>query len=206
MKTKNEKNLFQIPQAEKYLNALLPRFAEKRVQEFTTLTLSLITLSFFGIFAIGPTLSTIADLQKQVSDDQFVSQQLTQKITNLSILQDSYKILQPDLPILYAAVPTNPDVTTLVGQLQSIAADSQVTLVHIQTLAVDVTSLPTTGFNSYAFALDITGSNENIQTFLQTVVHFNRLVTLDAVSLTKPTEGTSVYSLSLRGKAYFKTK
>lgn len=206
MNLKAQKNIFQIPEAEKYLSAILPRLAEKRVKSFTTITLALLTLSFFGIFAISPTLSTIADLQKQISDSEFVNQQLRQKITNLTLLQDSYKKIQNSLPVLYNAVPANPDATVLVGQLQTIAQNSHVTLIHIQTLAVDVGSSPTTQFGSFAFAIDISGTYANIKTFLQTLTSFNRLITLDALSLTKSTANDNIYSLSLRGRAYFKTQ
>lgn len=206
MKLKAEKSVFQIPQAEKYLSTILPRLAEKRVQSFTTITLALLTLSFFGIFAISPTLSTIADLQKQISDSQFVNDQLKQKIINLTQLQDAYTKIKGDLPVLYAAVPANPDATVLVGQLQTIAQTSGVTLLNIQTLAVDVTNLPTAQYNSFAFALDVTGSYAEVKTFLQTLTSFNRLVTIDALSLTQPKTAEDMYTLSLRGKAYFKTQ
>lgn len=206
MKLKAEKSVFQIPQAEKYLSSILPRLAEKRVQSFTTITLALLTLSFFGVFAISPTLSTIADLQKQISDSQFVNQQLKQKIINLTQLQDAYTKMKSDLPVLFAAVPANPDATVLVGQLQTIAHSSGVTLLNIQTLAVDVTNLSNTQYNSFAFALDVTGSYAQVKTFLQTLTSFNRLVTIDAVSLTRPKATDDMYSLSLRGRAYFKTQ
>ncbi len=205
MNLKAEKSLLQIPQAEKYLSAILPRFAEERVHSFTTIALSLLTLSFFGFFAINPTLSTIADLQKQISDNQFVSMQLKQKITNLTTLQGSYKGIQGDLPVLYAALPNTPDVTVLVGQLQSITQQSNVTLVNIQTLAVDVSALSPSKYNSFTFALDISGSYANIQTFLQTITSFNRIITIDALSLTKAT-ASNTYSASLRGNAYFKSQ
>lgn len=206
MKLKAEKSLFQIPQAEKYLSAILPRLAEKRVQSFTTITLSLVTLSFFGIFAISPTLSTIADLQKQISDSQFVNDQLSTKIINLTNLQVSYKQIQKSLPVLFNAIPYNPDVTVLIGQLQQIAKQSNVTLNHVQTLPVDVSNSTNTKYNSYSFALDVSGSSEDIQNFLNTIVNFNRLITVDAVSLSQSSTITDSYTLSFRGKAYFKTQ
>lgn len=201
---KSDKKFFQLQSADKYLTALLPRLQEKRVQSFTTITLSLITLSFFGIFAIGPTLSTIADLKKQISDDQFVNQQLQQKITNLTNLQVSYKSIQNDIPLVYQAIPETPQVTTIVGQMQTLAQISNVSLLNIQTLPVDISNISSTKYNSFSFALDISGSYANIKTFLQNITNFNRIITIDAMSLSKPTLTQDVYTLSLRGEAYFK--
>lgn len=200
------KNPFQIPEAEKYLSSLLPRLQEKRVQSFTTITLSLITLSFFGIFAIAPTLSTITDLKKQISDNEFVNQQLQQKISNLTALQTVYQKIQGDLPVVYAAIPEDPQVTQLVGQLQTIAQQSQVTLQNIQTLPVDISATTTTQYNSFTFAMDVVGPYDNIQTFLQTLTGFNRITTIDALAITKPLSQQGSYTLSIRGKAYFKAK
>lgn len=206
MNLKAQKNPFQIPHAEQYLRVLLPRLEEKRVQSFTTIILALATLSFFGIFAISPTLATIADLQKQISDNQFVNMQLQQKIANLTNLEGQYKDLQKDLPILYTAIPPEPNVTTLVGQIQTIAQKSQVNLLQVQTLPVDVTGVVSTQFNSFAFALDISGSYANIQSFLKSLTSYNRIVTIDAVSLTKSLTDTTTYNLSVRGRTYFKSQ
>ena len=79
----NKNSLFSAPDT-KYLIALLPRLREKKIQTFTTLALTLITFTVFSVFAISPTLGTITDLQKQISDSQFVNQQLQTKITALS--------------------------------------------------------------------------------------------------------------------------
>lgn len=204
MKLKAERKLFEIPQAEKYLSVILPRLAEKRVSSFTTIVLSLVTLSFFGFFAISPTLSTIADLQRQITDNQFIDQQLTDKINNLEKLQETYKKIQPDLPIVLSAVPINPDVTVLVGQLQTVAQNTQVVLAHIQTLSVDVNSSSNSNYNAFTFAIDISGSYDNVKNFLSQITNFNRLITIDAISLTKSSTNTT-YSLSLRGRAYFKS-
>lgn len=199
-----KKSLFQLPEAEKYLTALLPRLQEKRFQSFTTIAFSLFTLSFFGIFAIGPTLSTIADLKKQITDNQYVNEQLQQKITNLSNLQQSYRKIQPDIPVVFTAIPETPGVTELVGQLQTISQDSGVTLLNIQTLPVDISATSTVKYNSFTFAIDVSGSYDNVTTFLNTLTDFDRIVTIDALSLTKPLSAGSSYTLSLRGKAYFK--
>lgn len=204
-KLETDKRLWQFPQAEKYLSTILPRLQEKRMQSFSTLVLLFITLSFFGFFAISPTLSTIADLQKQISDQQFVDQQLQQKITNLSNLEVSYKKVQNDLPVLYAAIPKDPNVTVLIGQVQTIAQKANVTLINVQTLPVDVSQTTKVQYNSFVFTLNVTGSYANISTFLQDMTSFNRIITLEAISLAQVNNADN-YNLSLRGDAYFKAE
>ena len=82
-------SLFKKLQQKKYFQ-MLPDFKEERTRKFTTLVFTLLALSFFGLFAISPTLSTIANLNKQLSDNEFVDSQLQNKINNLYTLQQDY--------------------------------------------------------------------------------------------------------------------
>ncbi len=68
----------------KYLE-LLPDFKSEKAQKYTTIILSLSASIILGIFAVSPTISTIANLQRQLEDDKFVEQKLQEKIkTSLS--------------------------------------------------------------------------------------------------------------------------
>ena len=203
MKVTLNKSLLKAPD-NKYLIALLPRLKEKKVQNFTTLALTLITFSIFAIFAIAPTVGTIADLQKQIDDNQFVSNQLQQKITTLSLLQDNYSRLGNQLPAVFDGIPTDAQIATFLGQLQSVAVLSNVNVERVQTLPVDL-SLTTGAINysSYAFAIDVDGTPDNISIFLNNLIGFSRLVSIDALSYGKATRLASIYKLSVRGKTYF---
>src|SRR3989344_186695 len=61
----------------------IPYLTPERNQKFFGIVLTLCALSFFGFFAIRPTVSTILKLQKELSDNQFVLDQLKTKIKNL---------------------------------------------------------------------------------------------------------------------------
>lgn len=206
MKLAFDKNLWKVPD-NKYLVALLPRLRERRIRTFTTLALTLLTFTIFSVFAISPTLGTITDLQKQISDSEFVNQQLQTKITNLSVLQDNYTRLKPQLPAVYAGIPITAEIAIFLGQLQSIAINSQVTILRVQTLPVDFSSgTLSTKYSSYSFAIDVSGSQNDIVTFLHNLTSFSRLVSLDALSFGKTTRLADVYTLSIRGSTYFQTQ
>lgn len=57
----------------KYLQ-LLPNLKGEKTQKFTTLILTFFALSFFGLLAINPTISTISELNKELEDNKFVDQ------------------------------------------------------------------------------------------------------------------------------------
>lgn len=206
MKFKIDKSFLKGPDAQ-YLIALLPRLREKRVQTFTTLALTMVTFSIFALFAIAPTLGTITDLQKQISDSQYVSDQLQKKITTLSQLQDSYQHIKPQLPAVYDAIPIDSTIAPFLGQLQTVADLSDVTVERAQTLPIEFNlSVSTAKYSSYAFAIDVSGTAEATQLFLKNLTSFSRIVSINAISYGKGTRLSTTYLLSVRGMTYFQNK
>ncbi len=182
MKIAFDKSLINSATAEKYLSTIVPTLQEKKVQSFTMIALTLLSISFFGIFAISPTFSTIVDLQKQINDYTFVSQQLTNKITALASLQQQYQIIKPNLPIVYNAIPLTPDLATFVGEVQALSSTSDLSLNNIQTFPVDFTNSTSIGlYNTFTFSLDASGDYTNITQFLSALTSFDRLLVIENV-------------------------
>ena len=118
-------------QYEKYLE-LIPELKSEKNEKLVMITLTIIAAIILGVFAINPTLSTITNLQKQVDDSKFFESKLSEKITNLSNLNQQYQNIQNDLPLVFDAVPKNSDIATLAATLQSITNNSKVKLINLQ--------------------------------------------------------------------------
>lgn len=191
---------------ENFLSSLLPRLQEEKTQQFATLVMTLAAIAIFSFFAISPTLTTIAQLNKQLQDNQYVDQKLTDKIAALASLQQKYAKLQTDLPVVLNAIPTTPEMAVLVGQIQSIAAQSNVSLQRIQTFPVDITTvkLPPEASTSYAISYDITGTPTDLGTFLGNIASFDRLITIDNISLARQSANDPAQRMTIKGNAYFK--
>ncbi len=181
----------------------LPDFKEERVQKFTTLVLTLVALSFFGIFAINPTISTIVKLQKELADNNFVDQKLQQKISNLTTLQQKYTALQNDMPFILAAIPKTTQIPLLAAQIQSVAKNSNTDIQNFQTFQVEVEN-PTSKktYSSFSFSLSAEGNYDNLSNFLQNISSMQRIVSIDILSLIKKTGGGGLL-LTLKGRAFF---
>lgn len=204
MKIKLNRSFLPPQITERYLVALMPALQQKKVQSFTTIVLTLITISFFGFFAINPTFSTIADLRKQIDDSQFVHERLQIKISNLAALQDEYGKIKNDLASAYAAIPTLPDIPTFLGQVQSLGSIDGIAIDRVQTLPVD---LVTSGskYTSYSFTIDGSGSYANLSRFLGDITNISRLVTIDTITLHEGAKLGDPYRINIRGKAFFKS-
>lgn len=186
---------------EKSLLKNLPDFQKEKTKNITTFVLTLVTLSLFGLFAISPTLSTIAQLKKQLEDSELVDQKLDQKITNLGLLQKQYTLIEKDIPSILSAIPQNPKTSILVGQLQSLAQNSAVEVTRIQVFQVEIN--PSSNSFSFVFSMDIEGSSANVTNFLISLKNFDRIITIDNISTNKQDIKEEVIRLQLRGKAYY---
>lgn len=182
----------------------LPFLKEKKTKEITTLILTLAALSIFGLFAISPTLATIANLRKQLSDNELVDQRLSEKIANLTLLSQKYNLLGKDLKLIFSSLPQKPDSPLFISQVESIASTSDVKLNRFQTFQVEyfLSQKDLNRYQIFTFSFDAQGKYSNITNFLTSFVNFERVVTVDAISFNKSPDGG--LSVNVRGKAYFK--
>lgn len=197
-------NLFTKANKEKYNKylELIPDFKREKTQKFTTVVLTVIAIIILAIFAINPTLSTIANLQKQLDDAKFVTNKLEEKINDLSILQTKYNNIQDDLPIVYESIPKNSEVPKITGQIQSVAKDSGVFLTNLQ--ATDITKSIKNDFFYYSFNLSIQGSYENILNFLDKLHSMQRITDAHNISIGQSTTEKGLLQLNIKGTAFFK--
>lgn len=202
---KVKQGFFQELAKKRYLDYIhsLPQFKEEKTQEYLMAILVLFSILFFGIFAIMPTLSTIAELKKVLEDSTFVNEQLKTKIANMAALQQQYSLISPDLPVLLSAIPESANASLLLGQIQAVAANNNVTVTRLQVTEMPEISLKQKKeIHTFTVTVDAKGSFENIQAFYTSLVHFERILTLESMTLTKNQED-GLLQLSVKATAYY---
>jgi len=202
------KSYFDNLSATKYREylKLLPDIQKDTTRAFVTLALTFGALSFFGIFAINPTLSTIADLQKQLSDDQSVDQQLKTKIDNLSSLEQQYNSLGSDLTNIFNAVPQDPQMPLLTAQISALVKKHNLTITtyHVAEVQLATTQkLPQT--QSYVFTVQVQGKYNDMLDFASEIANLSRIITVESVEMGRDTQ-TNNLVMTIRGRQYFKQK
>jgi len=202
-------NYFENLSASKYRQylKLLPNMQKENTKIITMLIFTFISLSFLGLFAINPTLSTIIDLQKQLDESQFVHDQLTTKMNNLSALQEKYTNLSGDMPYIYDAIPQNAAVPTLVGQLSALAQEANIHITSIQVSPVVLSdsklTISSKTYASFTFTLDADGSYDQMQSFVKSLEGFNRIVTVEDITLLKNPKNNDLL-MTIQGREYVK--
>jgi Tfp pilus assembly protein PilO len=191
----------------KYLEKM-PNVKSEQNEKILTVTLTIIASIILGIFAINPTLSTIVGLQKQLNDSKIYEQALEQKINNLAILNQKYKQIQDDLPIVLAAVPTSSEIATATAALQTIiSSSSAVALINLQTMEVNLSkqTLTTNNYSSYDFNFTVQGSYQDLINVLDNLINFQRVLTINSISFAKSVSETqNTLQLNVNGNAFFK--
>lgn len=194
-----DKNILKTFAKSKYLD-IFPKLKDARIQKITEIVLTFIAIPIFGIFAVSPTLVTIAELRKKLSDNQFVYKSLQDKNANLITLQQKYSALRNDIPIILAALPQNQKPTLFIAQIQGLGLTYHINITSIQTTQINYFGPEKYSNDNFSFTLVGGGTYQNILQFTNAVINFERITTIDAISIAKSTDS----SLSLTGKVYFK--
>lgn len=190
------------------LITVFPRLKEEKTRSYATFVMTLAAISIFGFFAINPTLVTIVQLNKQLTDSRFVDQQFVEKIANLASLQTQYGKIQNDIAYVTKAIPTSPEIPTFLAQVQNVASTNNISLQRLQVLPLDITTIdpgPTSYF-AFSFSIDATGNINSLNNFILGISNFDRLITVDNISIAQPPTGniSDATRLNIKGRAYFK--
>lgn len=167
----------------RYYRNLEPFLAKAAVKVYTTVILSFLTMSFFGYFAIKPTITTIASLNKQISDARLVDQKLQEKINALSLAQTEYQKIKPDLDLVENALPKAPEFPPFVKSLEKIATESGIQIANLNFKNIDLSANAEATQSSVLipidFSLSIEGDYPKVDNFLKKITGLERLTVID---------------------------
>lgn len=219
-------SLFQSHAFSRYYRNLEPLFAKKETRAYTMLLLSIFVVVFFSIFAIKPTLNTIALLRRQILDGASLNEQLETKINSLVSAQEEYLRVQNDLPLIYSLLPQASEFSLLLRKIEVIALDHQARISGISfepvilydknsvvqdaiTAASEEIAVSPTAENisivPIKFNISISGSYENVVQLLERLTSENRLITVDTLGFTpsKTDSGDATIELGILARAYY---
>lgn len=111
----------------------LEKFYQKPVTRVSVeLLLSLITVMFFALFALRPTLTTMSKLVKEIEDKKKVEEALTKKVAALSTAQNEYLTYSRRFGILQQAVHEKPSLDTALYYLEYLVARENLSLAGLR--------------------------------------------------------------------------
>ena len=197
-----------------FLNVLNLYKRREDLRMFLEIILSLVTISFFSIFALRPTFLTISTLLKEVNTKKETVTKMDTKIANLQTAQNILSQESARIPILELSIPQFPQPQNFVHQIEGIAVTTQVEVLGIR---VDETQLKgdipvkdqatktdsnfPAGIGNMGFSVSATGSFQNLISFLKDLENLRSPVKINVlgISLSKKEQG-NVLTLIVTGK------
>lgn len=104
-----------------FLLNTVDRYEERTdVRIYLEILLSLITISVFSVFALRPTLLTIAELIKEIEAKEELVNKLDNKIETITTAQILYDKQRSNIQLLKRSIPSNPKTDSLIYQLEGL--------------------------------------------------------------------------------------
>lgn len=188
----------------------------EEVRESLELLLTLLTISVFVIFAIRPTVNTIAKLLSNIKSQQQIQSQLEEKITNLQRAQEIYN-QEPKLKLVSDALTIGPYPEKYIRQLEGVAQDANISLSSVsvqevqllgksdkpgQESGVKTGNSPTV---EISFAAD--GDYKSLLGFLEKLENLRQIFSIESLSIGENASGAKSMSLKIAGNfPYYEEK
>ncbi|MBI2268001.1 MAG: type 4a pilus biogenesis protein PilO [Candidatus Blackburnbacteria bacterium] len=166
----------------------LARIYGKRpeVRASIEILLTLLTISFFAIFAIRPTASTISQLFSDIQSQKEIEKKLDEKLSSLKSAQSAWAKEKSTILILDQALPPEPKPDQLLRQIEALAAFRSVSLESLNigkvNLLVKTEKQPTEKEQAFEIVLNLKGNYENTFAFLSDIEKLRRLVVVPSFS------------------------
>ena len=179
---------------------------KQKIVSYLYIILSLTALSLFGLFAIGPTITTINVLNKEYDEGTIVLQQLQNKNKALNSLSSEYLSIKPELSLISSAIPESPNAALLTRQIEFLTVKDNLV---VQKLNVGLLELypalkTTTPIFSYSISIGVDGSEKDINAFIADLISIDRIIGIDRLSTGK-LQG-NLYTASIDGRAFYYKK
>lgn len=190
----------------RYFTYIKPVTDNKTVKSVAPYIFSLIMIIILVIFAIRPTVSTILNLQKNITENQQVLESLNNKAQNLIEGRKNYNDLFPEIKIkIDLAVPAKPEVALVIASLNNSSKSiASVSALQIQPLIlVDTTQKKASKstLDKIDFSYNTVSSFANLLQVLQNINNAPRLMQINNVTINKQSDSPTV--LSITGNAYY---
>lgn len=196
----------------RYFTNLGAFYQSKKVRTYAELVLSILTVTFFLVFAVRPTLITIAGLTKQIDDSRLVTEKFQQKINDLSQAQREYGLIENDLYLIDQALPTHPEVTTLIKQLEALGRRSGIIIESTKFGQINITrsqseekkaEAETETSQSVKLSFIASGEYQKLKDFLHSLSSLRRVILIDSFGFKASKTDDQTLTLDIEAKAYY---
>lgn len=186
---------------------------------YLELSLTFVTIIFFGWFALRPTFNTISELLGDLESLEEVNQKLDSKIDALAAAQIVYEEAEPRLELLSQSLPEKPEVSEFMARVEILAIESQVELIttkfdefpliysnETHKATKKKTDQSESPWKEVGYLIQVAGDYEELENFTVALVQLRQMTLIDQLSLKIDSDRknqTGALTLVLRGRLLF---
>lgn len=165
-----------------FQNQVRKQLEDPEVKSYLNLGLTLITIILLSIFALKPAFLTVYELSLKLTAAKQKSLELKNKIAILSEAQENFNKAAGDIPVIKAAIPSDPNLVLAVDQLNQTA-----TLLGLEVTKIEGGNAPliatreATTTEASKMTIAVIGSIDQIRDFLTQLEKLPRLVEVQRV-------------------------
>lgn len=176
------------------------------IRTYGSTIFTLLIMIVFIFFAIKPTVETISNLQKNLSDSKLVLEKIKKKSSDLSKAKQNFESLSSDTKLkISSAIPNTASLRSIIQTLEGNTRnrEASVSALQIQPLVLEPEVTNRIGeIEEINFTFNVEGQYQNLILLLQDLKRSDRLISIDNLSLSKVSDGSGLI-MSLTGKGYY---
>jgi len=156
------------------------------------LTLTVIVLGLYGYF-------TLSQKQASNAENQYYTEKISEKKQILESLKARYAEIEPDLPLIDIALPSEKDSSKLLSDLDALSQESKLKLIYLEPdssgskssksskksggdLSLLQTVKGTTGYE-LPIEIRVQGSYKNFLVFVKKIEDYQRLINIESIKV-----------------------
>lgn len=190
----------------RYFTYIKPLAKIPIVRTYGTTIFTIFIITIFIFFAIKPTIETILVLQKKLDNSTQLLEKLQKKSQDLSAGRQNYDNLDPTIKKKIASyIPDSIELKSVIQTLEGSAKTHNASISAIvfepQTLEPKLPDQIGT-LSEFKFTFNVEGSYPSIASILQDIGRSSRLISIDNLLISKPSEDQGVV-MAISGKAWY---
>ncbi len=181
-------------------------FKSDQLWSYTEVTLTILLILFFIVFAIRPTVLAISSLLGEIRSREILSRQMGEKIEALVAAQNSYFLAEQKIGLLDDFYPEKINIAQGAAQIIGLALSYNIEITSMNFSQITFPNqTEEVGFISFDFAG--LSSYQNTKQFLTSLFSVRRMIKIESYTLKPKVEGDKVdpekININIKGKLGF---
>ncbi len=157
----------------------------KKTQNYSYVIIFLLIFSIFIVAAIKPALTTAFSLQREEAELTKLDAKYDEAIISIVNTQSLIEEVRDDLPLYDAALPDRPNVNTLLNDIQTAAAENEITPTSINVGEVNLKQVGGIKVKTLKITMEASSSFDKLRGFTDSLITQRRLKAIDQFKIEK---------------------